>query len=89
VLGRPKNIIFELLLDENVKARARFLICVQIYPYDTIDSILITVKNFYSIYDYTISGVSFEDENRTALLARYENLKNNRTVYIRAIPIEV
>lgn len=60
VLGMPKNITFELLLDENVKARARFPMRVQIYHHDTTDSIVITVKNFYGIYDYTISGVSFE-----------------------------
>ncbi|KAJ5978103.1 hypothetical protein N7501_001445 [Penicillium viridicatum] len=84
----PKNIAFELLLDENSKVRARIPMRVQIYPHDTTDSIVTTVKNFYGIYDGTASGVSFEDEHGTTLIARYENLKNNRTVYVRVIPIQ-
>lgn len=84
----PKNVAFELLLDENSKVRARIPMRVQIYPHDTTDSIVTTVKNFYGIYDGTASGVSFEDEHGTTLIARYENLKNNRTVYVRVIPIQ-
>ncbi|OGE55536.1 hypothetical protein PENARI_c004G05755 [Penicillium arizonense] len=84
----PKNIAFELLLDENSKVRARIPMRVQIYPHDTTDSIVTTVKNFYGIYDGTANGVSFEDENGITLIARYENLKNNRTVYVRVIPIQ-
>ncbi|KAJ5246494.1 hypothetical protein N7468_001477 [Penicillium chermesinum] len=84
----PKNVAFELLLDENSKVRARIPMRVQIYPHDTTDSIVTTVKNFYGIYDGTASGVSFEDEYGTTLIARYENLKNNMTVYVRVIPIQ-
>lgn len=84
----PKNVAFELLLDENSKVRARIPMRVQIYPHDTTDSIVTTVKNFYGIYDGTASGVSFEDEHGTTLIARYENLKNNKTVYVRVIPIQ-
>ncbi|KAJ5629320.1 hypothetical protein N7528_002977 [Penicillium herquei] len=84
----PKNVAFELLLDENSKVRARIPMRVQIYPHDTTDSIVTTVKNFYGIYDGTASGVSFEDEHGTTLIARYENLKNNMTVYVRVIPIQ-
>ncbi|KAJ5945551.1 hypothetical protein N7454_002390 [Penicillium verhagenii] len=83
----PKNVAFELLLDENSKVRARIPMRVQIYPHDTTDSIVTTVKNFYGIYDGTASGVSFEDEHGTTLIARYENLTNNMTVYVRVIPI--
>jgi hypothetical protein len=46
-----------------------------------------TVKNFYGIYDGVASGVSFEDEHGTTLIARYENLRNNMTVYVRVIPV--
>ncbi|OQD76409.1 hypothetical protein PENDEC_c004G00211 [Penicillium decumbens] len=84
----PKNVAFELLLDQNSKVRARIPMRVQIYPHDTTDSIVTTVKNFYGIYDGTASGVSFEDESGTTLIARYENLKNNMTVYVRVIPIQ-
>lgn len=84
----PKNVAFELLLDENSKVRARIPMRVQIYPHDTTDSIVTTVKNFYGIYDSAASGVSFEDESGITLIARYENLRNNMTVYVRVIPIQ-
>jgi hypothetical protein len=83
----PKNVAFELLLDENPKVRARIPMRVQIFPHDTTDSIVTTVKNFYGIYDGAASGVSFENENGTTLIARYENLRNNMTVYVRVIPV--
>lgn len=85
----PKNVAFELLLDENSKVRARIPMRVQIYPHDTTDSIVTTVKNFYGIYDGAASGVSFEDEHGTTLIARYENLRNNMTVYVRVIPVQM
>ncbi|KAL2829241.1 hypothetical protein BDW59DRAFT_38303 [Aspergillus cavernicola] len=84
----PKNVAFELLLDENSKVRARIPMRVQIYPHDTTDSIVTTVKNFYGIYDNAASGVSFEDEHGITLIARYENLRNNMTVYVRVIPVQ-
>ncbi|OOF91675.1 hypothetical protein ASPCADRAFT_211032 [Aspergillus carbonarius ITEM 5010] len=84
----PKNVAFELLLDENSKVRARIPMRVQIYPHDTTDSIVTTVKNFYGIYDGAASGVSFEDEYGITLIARYENLRNNMTVYVRVIPVQ-
>lgn len=84
----PKNVAFELLLDENSKVRARIPMRVQIYPHDTTDSIVTTVKNFYGIYDKHASGVSFEDSHGTTLIARYENLRNNMTVYVRVIPAQ-
>ncbi|PYH91696.1 putative C6 finger domain protein [Aspergillus ellipticus CBS 707.79] len=83
----PKNVAFELLLDENSKVRARIPMRVQIYPHDTTDSIVTTVKNFYGIYEGAASGVSFEDEQGITLIARYENLRNNMTVYVRVIPV--
>lgn len=82
----PKHVAFELLLDEESKMKARIPMRVQIFPHDTTDSIVTTVKNFYGIYDATGSGVSFEDESGTTLIARYENLRNNMTVYVRVIP---
>ncbi|KAL4968388.1 putative C6 finger domain protein [Aspergillus stella-maris] len=83
----PKNVAFELLLDDNSKARARIPMRVQIYPHDTTDSIVTTVKNFYGIYDGA-AGVSFEDVNGITLIARYENLRNNMTVYVRVMPVQ-
>lgn len=84
----PKNVAFELLLNDDLKVRARIPMRVQIYPHDTTDSIVTTVKNFYGIYDDRASGVSFEDVNGITLIARYENLRNNMTVYVRVIPVQ-
>lgn len=57
---------------------------VQIFPHDTTDSIVTTVKNFYGLYGGA-KGVSFEDEQANTLIARYENLRNNMVVYVRVI----
>lgn len=60
---------------------------VQIYPHDTTDSIVTTVKNFYGLYSSPTSskGVSFEDEQGNTLIARHENFRNNMIVYVRVI----
>jgi hypothetical protein len=60
---------------------------VQIYPHDTTDSIVTTVKNFYGLYSGPTGskGVSFEDEHGNTLIARYENFRNNMIVYVRVI----
>lgn len=58
---------------------------VQIFPHDTTDSIITTVKNFYGLYAGPggAKGVSFEDVQGNILIARYENLYNNMVVYVR------
>ncbi|KAL8767002.1 MAG: hypothetical protein Q9209_006356 [Squamulea sp. 1 TL-2023] len=81
----PKNVAFELLFD-SPNSRARLPMRVQIFPHDTTDSIVTTVKNFYGLYDGATTGVSFEDEQGNTLIARYENLRNDMTVYVRVIP---
>ncbi|KAL8699831.1 MAG: hypothetical protein Q9201_005778 [Fulgogasparrea decipioides] len=81
----PKNVTFELLFD-GLNNRARLPMRVQIFPHDTTDSIIATVKNFYGLYDGAATGVSFEDDQRNTLIARYENLRNHMTVYVRVIP---
>ncbi|KAI4245673.1 MAG: hypothetical protein LQ352_006530 [Teloschistes flavicans] len=81
----PKNVAFELLFD-GPNSRARLPMRVQIFPHDTTDSIIATVKNFYGLYDGAAMGVSFEDEQGNTLIARYENLRNNMVVYVRVIP---
>ncbi len=60
---------------------------VQIFPHDTTDSIITTVKNFYGLYAGPggAKGVSFEDEQGNTLIARYENLRNNMVVYVRVV----
>ncbi|KAF9869484.1 C6 finger domain-containing protein [Colletotrichum karsti] len=84
---QPKNVAFELLFTESPQYRARLPMRVQIYPHDTTDSIVTTVKNFYGLYSGPTGskGVSFEDENGITLIARYENFRNNMVVYVRVI----
>lgn len=83
----PKSVAFELLFPESPQYRARLPMRVQIFPHDTTDSIITTVKNFYGLYagPEGAKGVSFEDEQGNTLIARYENLRNNMVVYVRVI----
>ncbi|KAI8256967.1 putative transcriptional regulatory protein [Colletotrichum sp. SAR11_239] len=83
----PKNVAFELLFTESPQYRARLPMRVQIYPHDTTDSIVTTVKNFYGLYSGPTGskGVSFEDDQGITLIARYENFRDNMVVYVRVI----
>jgi len=82
----PKHVAFELIFEESPNYRARLPMRVQIFPHDTTDSIVTTVKNFYGLYEGAAQGVSFEDEQGNTLIARYENFRNNMVVYVRVIP---
>lgn len=83
--AQPKMVSFELLLDENSKkTRARLPLRVNIHPHDTTDSILATAKNFHGIYE--AAGVSFEDEYGNTLIASYDNLRHDSTVFVRVLP---
>ena len=82
----PKNVAFELLFDGATNHRARLPMRVQIFPHDTTDSIVTTVKNFYGLYEGAANGVSFEDDRGNTLIARYENFQNNMVVYVRVVP---
>ena len=81
---QPKNVAFELLFD-GPNNRARLPMRVQIFPHDTTDSIVTTVKNFYGLYEGAAAGVSFEDMRGNTLIARYENFQNNMVVYVRVV----
>ena len=81
----PKNVTFELLFEGNTNYRARLPMRVQIFPHDTTDSIVTTVKNFYGLYEGAATGVSFEDDQGNTLIARYENFRNNMVVYVRVV----
>lgn len=83
----PKSVAFELVFPESPQYRARLPMRVQIFPHDTTDSIVTTVKNFYGLYAGPggAKGVSFEDDQGNTLIARYENLRNNMVVYVRVI----
>ena len=78
-----KQITFELLLPELPQQRARLPMRVNIFPHDTTDSIIATVKNFYGLYEG--KGVCFEDRDGNTLIARYENFHHSMTVYVRIV----
>ncbi|KAI9852218.1 MAG: hypothetical protein M1838_001455 [Thelocarpon superellum] len=84
---KPKHVAFELYFPESPNYRARLPMRVQIFPHDTTDSIITTVKNFYGLYEGPggAKGVSFEDEQGNTLIARYENFRNNMVVYVRVL----
>lgn len=79
--SQPKHVSFELLLPQSPQHRARLPMRVNIYPHDTTDSIITTVKNFYGLYERR--GVIFEDRHGTTLIARYENFTHDMIVYVR------
>lgn len=83
----PKHVAFELLFPESPQYKARLPLRVQIYPHDSTESIVTTVKNFYGLYSGPTGskGVSFEDDRGNTLIARYENFSNNMVVYVRVI----
>ena len=78
-----KNVSFELSLDGSSNVRGRLPMRVQIFPHDTTESIVTTVKNFYGLYDTGSQTVSFEDVTGRPVDASYDNLTNNMTVYVR------
>lgn len=81
---QPKHVSFELLLPQSPAHKARLPMRVNIYPHDTTDSIITTVKNFYGLYERR--GVIFEDRNANTLIARYENFEHGMVVYVRVSP---
>lgn len=76
-----KQVSFELLLPQSPQHRARLPMRVNIFPHDTTDSIITTVKNFYGLYERR--GVIFEDRHGNILIARYENFDHGMVVYVR------
>lgn len=81
---QPKHISFELLLPQSPAHKARLPMRVNIYPHDTTDSIITTVKNFYGLYERR--GVIFEDNQGNLLIARFENFEHGMTVFVRVSP---
>ncbi|KAK9769207.1 hypothetical protein SCAR479_02451 [Seiridium cardinale] len=83
----PKHVAFELLFRQSPPYKARLPLRVQIYPHDSTDSIVTTVKNFYGLYSGPngSKGISFEDDQGNTLIAGYENFRNNMVVYVRII----
>lgn len=83
----PKHVAFELLFPDSPQYKARLPLRVQIFPHDSTESIVTTVKNFYGLYSGPSGskGISFEDDQGLTLIAGYENFRNNMVVYVRVI----
>lgn len=79
---QPKQVTFELLLPPFGISRPRLPMRVNIFPHDTTESIVTTVKNFYGLYDRR--GVTFEDRHGALITANYDGFEHNMTVYARA-----
>lgn len=58
---------------------------VNIYPHDSSESIVTTVRNFYGLYagPAGAKGVSFEDVDGNILVASYTNLSHGQVVYVK------
>ena len=85
----PKCVTFELIYARQSSQSpntARLPLRVQIYPHDTTESIVTTVKNFWGLYPVPV-GVSFEDPEGNTLIARYENFHSNMVIYVRAAEV--
>lgn len=81
----PKDVAFELIIDSVTSHKARLPMRVQIFPHDSTESIITTVKNFHGLYDPSIQGINFEDAHGRVIIARYENFTGNSTVYVRVV----
>ena len=79
----PKNVAFELHFDGAPNVRGRLPMRVQIFPYDTTESIIGAVRDFFGLYDGAAQTVSFEDVHGQSMIAGYENFTNNMVVYVR------
>ncbi|KAB5563057.1 putative C6 finger domain protein [Coniochaeta sp. 2T2.1] len=80
-----KTVSFEHLLPDHHHSRVRLPLRISIFPHDTTDSIVATVRNFYGIYPSptVTKGISFEDAEGRTLIARYENFTDQMTVFVR------
>ncbi|KAK4223867.1 putative transcriptional regulatory protein C56F2.05c [Podospora fimiseda] len=80
-----KQVAFLLLIDQGIQYTARLPLRVDIYPHDTTESIVSTVRNFYGIYNSASKnrGISFEDTDGHILIAQYENFYDGMDVYVR------
>ncbi|KAI9711774.1 MAG: hypothetical protein M1820_001919 [Bogoriella megaspora] len=79
----PKEVTFKLILPHAPEQVHRLPMRVQIFPHDATESIITTVVNFYGLQKH--QGISFEDEQGRTIIGRYENFKNDMTVYVRAV----
>ncbi|WPG99854.1 putative transcriptional regulatory protein C56F2.05c [Acrodontium crateriforme] len=77
-----KHVVFQLIDHSDPRIQARLPMRVMISQHDTIDSIVMTVKNFYGLWEY---GVSFENKDGVSIIAAYENFENDMIVYVRTV----
>ncbi|KAF2278650.1 uncharacterized protein EI97DRAFT_440192 [Westerdykella ornata] len=63
--------------------KGRFPLRVNIYPHDSTEQIISTVKGFYGLY--VQDGVVLEDTEGNSLIASYDNFTDNMTVHVCVI----
>jgi hypothetical protein len=83
----PKNVTFRLVGFELPQSKARLPMRLNIFPHDTTEGIVTTVKNFYGLYN--VSGhskaISFQDQDGLSHAASYETLEDGALVYARVV----
>lgn len=79
----PKTINFQLLLSTAGQHRARLPLRIRLGYQDGSDKIVETVKSFYGLYEG--QGVSFEDDTGRSVIADYDSLPNNATIFVRIL----
>ncbi|KAK3987370.1 hypothetical protein QBC44DRAFT_121497 [Cladorrhinum sp. PSN332] len=86
--GPTKIVVFKLALDEPGQFTLREPLAAKIYPHDTIESIISTVKQgFYGIYGQrTVGDLSFVDDQGNPVVAEYENFRDGMDIYVRPKP---
>nr|OQO26489.1 hypothetical protein B0A51_08077 [Rachicladosporium sp. CCFEE 5018] len=82
VKKNQKQVIFQLIDDHDSRIQARLPMRVIISPHDTTESIIMTVKNFYGLYEY---GVSFESKEGISIIAAYDNFDNDMVIHVRGV----
>jgi len=83
-----KSVTFELIISKDSQFHARLPLRVTIFPHDTTDSIVTTVRSFFGLYAPTGSpnvGISFEDVRANTLIARWDNFHDRDVIYVRVI----
>lgn len=84
--SQPKSVSFELLVPPP-QYRARLPMRVNLFPNDTTNSIIQTVKSFFGVYER--QGVVFEDASQNTLIPAYENFVHDMVVYVRVTTEEL
>ena len=79
---QPKHVNFHLMVTED--QRGRLPMRVHIWPHDTTQSIMDTIRNFFGLYEDR--SLSIEDTHGYTLIAAYNNFTHNMEMNVRVGP---